>query len=135
MFLHIWIFFVGNIPRGFGIFEHLPQFWHIWFLSLQNRLNCHQQPKFVTRYIFCSSQRNRKKKDKLIFWPFFHIFETLHCRIKVQFERGLKIKFLEYLFQSITWMSNYQSVPWTHSFQNMYNTYMCKMHLKGEKWR
>ena len=56
------------------------------------------------------------------------------CQIEVQFESGAKIKFLESSFQSVISISNYQSVPWTHSFQKMYNTYMGKIHLKVEKW-
>ena len=55
------------------------------------------------------------------------------CQIKVQFECGVKTKFLATSFQSMTFISDYQSIPRSHSFQNMYNTYMCKMHLKGEK--
>ncbi len=55
------------------------------------------------------------------------------CQIKVQFECGVKTKFLAPIFQSMTSISDYQSIPRSHSFQNMYNTYMCKMHLKGEK--
>ena len=57
------------------------------------------------------------------------------CQIKVQFESGVKTKFLAPIFQSMTSISDYQSIPRSHSFQNMYNTYMCKMHLKGEKWQ
>ena len=34
--------------------------------------------------------------------------------MKVQFESGLKIKFLESLFQPMTLISNYKSVPQTH---------------------
>jgi len=56
------------------------------------------------------------------------------CQIEVQFESGAKIKFLESSFQSVISISNYQSVPWTHSFQKMHNTYMGKIHLKVEKW-
>ena len=55
------------------------------------------------------------------------------CQIKVQFESGVKTKFLAPIFQSMTSISDYQSIPRSHSFQNMYNTYLCKMHLKGEK--
>ena len=55
------------------------------------------------------------------------------CQIRVQFESGAKTKFLAALFQPITSISDYQSVPWSHSFQNMYNTHMCKMHLIVEK--
>ena len=55
------------------------------------------------------------------------------CQIKVQFESGAKIKFLAALFYPMTSISDYQSVPWCHRFQNMYNTHMCKMHLKVEK--
>ena len=56
------------------------------------------------------------------------------CQIRVQFESGARTKFLATLFQPMTSMSDYQSVPWSHSFQNMYNTHMCKMHLIAEKW-
>ena len=70
------------------------------------------------------------------FFPFFFITSlTRRCQIKVQFESGAKKKFLESLFQPMTQILNYQSVPQTRSFQNMYNTYMWKMHLKGEKSR
>ena len=56
------------------------------------------------------------------------------CEIKVQFESGAKKKFLAVVFQPMTTISDYQSVPWSHSFQNMYNTHMCKMQLTVEKW-
>ena len=46
------------------------------------------------------------------------------CQIKVQFESGAKTKFLAALFQPKKSISHYQSVPWSHSFQNMYNTHM-----------
>ena len=55
------------------------------------------------------------------------------CQIKVQFECKAKTKFLAALFQPITSISDYQSVPWSPSFQNMYNTHMYKMYLKVEK--
>ena len=55
------------------------------------------------------------------------------CQIKVQFESGAKKKFLTALFQPTTSLSDYQSVPWSHSFQNIYNTYMCKIYLTLEK--
>ena len=56
------------------------------------------------------------------------------CQIRVQFESGARTKFLAALFQPMTSMSDYQSVPWSHSFQKMYNTHMCKRHLIVEKW-
>ena len=55
------------------------------------------------------------------------------CQIGVQFESRARTKFLATLFQPMTSMSDYQSVPWSHSFQKMYNTHMCKMHLIVEK--
>ena len=55
------------------------------------------------------------------------------CQMKVQFESGANIKFLVALFQSMTSISDYQSVPWSHSFLNMYDTHMCKMYLTVEK--
>ena len=55
------------------------------------------------------------------------------CQIKVQFESGAKKKFLAALFQPTTSISDYQSVPWSQSFQNIYNTHMCKMYLTVEK--
>ena len=58
---------------------------------------------------------------------------TRRCQIRVQFDSGARTKFLATLFQPMTSMSDYQSVPWSHSFQNMYNTHMCKMHLIVEK--
>ena len=61
------------------------------------------------------------------------IYNRRRCQIRVQFESGARTKFLAALFQTITSISDYQSVPWSHSFQNMYNTHMCKMHLIVEK--
>ena len=58
---------------------------------------------------------------------------TRRCQIRVQFESGARTKFLAALFQPMTSMSDYQSVPWSHSFQKMYNTHMCKRHLIVEK--
>ena len=55
------------------------------------------------------------------------------CEIKVRFESGAKKKFLAVVFQPMTTISDYQSVPWSDSFQNIYNTHMCKMHLTVEK--
>ena len=49
------------------------------------------------------------------------------CQIKVQFECRAKTKFLAALFQPITSISDYQSVPWSHSFHKMYSTHMCKI--------
>ena len=43
-------------------------------------------------------------------------------QIRVKLECGAKIKFLAASFQPMTLMSNYQSAPWTRSFQNMYTT-------------
>ena len=62
------------------------------------------------------------------------IKDMRRCQIRVQFESGARTKFLAALFQPMTSMSDYQSVPWSHSFQNMYNTHMFKMHLIVEKW-
>ena len=80
--------------------------------------------------------------SKLIYsegWPFGSVRRGLYCsmrrcQIKVQFECRAKTKFLAALFQPITSISDYQSVPWSHSFQKMYNTHMCKRHLIVEKW-
>ena len=55
------------------------------------------------------------------------------CQIKVQFESGGKTKFPAALFQPMTPISHFQSVPWSHSFQNMYNNHICKMYLDVEK--
>ena len=63
-------------------------------------------------------------------FPFAHM---RRCQIKVQFKSGAKTKFLESLFKPETQILNHQNVPLTRSFQNVYNTYMWKMHLKGEK--
>ena len=54
-------------------------------------------------------------------------------QITVQFEFRAKIKFLAALFHPLTSISDQQSVPWSNSFQNMYNTYMCKINLEVEK--
>ena len=58
----------------------------------------------------------------------------IRCQIRVQFECAAKMKFLAVFSQPMTSISDYQSVPWCHRFQNMYNAHMCKMHLKVEKW-
>ena len=76
-------------------------------------------------------KRNWYTCTKRQVWYSFHM---RRCQIEVQFESGAKIKFLESSFQSVISISNYQSVPWTHSFQKMHNTYMGKIHLKVEKW-
>ena len=55
------------------------------------------------------------------------------CQIEVQFESGARTKFLVALFQPMTSISDHKSVPWFHSFQNMYNTHMCKMNTEVEK--
>ena len=82
----------------------------------------------------------RAVKDAFAKNTFIYFFSSViqilfkrRCQIKVQFESGVKTKFLAPIFQSMTSISDYQSIPRSHSFQNMYNTYMCKMHLKGGK--
>ena len=70
----------------------------------------------------------------IFFVGIVQICVTRRCQIKVQFECRAKTKFLAALFQPITPISVYQSVPWSHSFQKMYNTHMCKRHLIVEKW-
>ena len=62
------------------------------------------------------------------------LLNMIRCQIRVQFECAARIKFLAVFSQPMTSISDYQSVPWCHRFQNMYNTHMCKMHLKVEKW-
>ena len=62
------------------------------------------------------------------------LLNMIRCQIRVQFECAAKIKFLAVFSQHMTSISDYQSVPWCHRFQNIYNTHMCKMHLKVEKW-
>ena len=71
----------------------------------------------------------------LFTWPLnLACLHKRRCQIKVQFESGAKTKFLLALFQPMTPISHHQSVPWSHSFQNMYNTHICKMYLDIEKW-
>ena len=60
-------------------------------------------------------------------------FRRRRCQIEVQFESGARTKFLVALFQPMTSISDHKSVPWFHSFQNMYNTHMCKMNTEVEK--
>ena len=55
-------------------------------------------------------------------------------QIKVLLEFRAKIKFQAALSHPMTSISDQQSVPWSNSFQNMYNTYMCKINLEVEKW-
>ena len=87
-----------------------------------------------TRYYFGSSpQLSFVQPGRLVLGSIPSLQDMRRCQIKVQFESGVKTKFLAPIFQSMTSISDYQSIPRSHSFQNMYNTYMCKMHLKGEK--
>ena len=95
-------------------------------------LNTEAHFEFWKYHLFCL----KKHKDICVLWscqgPTCR--NRKRCQIKVQFESGAKKKILAALFQPTTSISDYQSVPWSHCFQNIYNTHMCKMYLTVEKW-
>ena len=102
--------------------------------SLDTRSKVMQESVTKKRSSPSTLRRNAKRREEFAKKKqHSSVRTTRRCQIKAQFESGVKTKFLAPIFQSMTSISDYQSIPRSHSFQNMYNTYMCKMHLKGEK--
>ena len=109
----------------------MPQewFWNINFIMLSWRLKnvwrkCQGWIGITIQYLFWPS---------CMFALSLYTLNMRRCQIEVQFESGARTKFLVALFQPMTSISDHKSVPWFHSFQNMYNTHMCKMNTEVEK--
>ena len=49
------------------------------------------------------------------------------CQIRVRFESGVKTKFLAALNQLLTSFFQCHNLPWSHSFQKIYDMYIVKM--------
>ena len=96
------------------------------------RYHCNSKQLMQHNVITSPTQLNTTHANQPNSRPYIIKLNCLHmrrCQIRVQFESGARKKFLAPLFQPMTSMSDYQSVPWSHSFQKMYNTHMCKRHL------
>ena len=113
--------------------------WSLIFTSEESQLLLVDSQKIDNSQTYVSWMNHESYYD-MIWQPYKWVSYSLiswymrRCQIRVQFKSGARTKFLAPLFQPMTSMSDYQSFPWSHSFQKMYNTHMCKRHLIVEKW-